>query len=472
MFLDHHDVIRLGCRERTGDRYTTRDMWNVERSVIDRILRTDRTGHVHGQADQDDIERAILARPSISDEQAAAVRELCRSGRPVDVVISAAGTGKTFSLDAARDAWEQSGFAVIGCALAAAAAQELHDSARIPAITLAKLSRHLGLGEARLSPSMVVVVDEAAMVGTRDLAGLLSRAAQGGAKVVLVGDPKQLPEIAAGGVLGHVDACDHAIMLAENRRQQDPTERRAVSELRSGDVDTAIGLFREHGGVVSGGNSDTIRGRMVDDWWTHRQAGQSVLMLARRNVDVDDLNRRARTLMADAGRLVGDAVIVKGRPFQIGDEVVCLRNDTRLAVNNGTTGTITSIDHDRGRITLGTTSGARTLDGSYVQDGWIRHGYAVTVHKAQGRTVDHGLLLGTDDLTRESGYVGLSRGRHSNRLYAINTHHDDELEDHSRPNRRDPAAIVLNALHQSSAKALAFDQTASPVRDDGADIGR
>ena len=159
------------------------------------------------------------------------------------------------------------------------------------------------------------------MVGTRDLAELLYRAEQALAKVVLVGDPKQLPEIAAGGVLGHVDARDRAITLTENRRQQNPTERRAVAELRSGDVDEAIGLFKVHGGVVSGGNADTIRGRMVDDWWTHRQAGQSALMLARRNVDVEDLNRRARTLMADAGRLVGEALIVMGRPFQIGDEI-------------------------------------------------------------------------------------------------------------------------------------------------------
>jgi conjugative relaxase-like TrwC/TraI family protein len=472
VFLNHHDVFRVGCRKRTGDRYTTRDMWDVERRVVARITNTD--GHVYGQAEPHEVDQAIGARPSISDEQAAAVLEMCRSGRPVDVVIAAAGTGKTFSLDAARQAWEQSGFTVIGCALAAAAAQELQDSAGIPACTLARLSRHLGLREAELTSSTVVVVDEAAMVGTRDLSSLLYRAEHARAKVVLVGDPKQLPEIAAGGVLAHVDAREQAIALTENRRQTDPTERRALNELRAGDVDQAIGLFNVHGGVVSGGNADTIRGRMVGDWWTHCQAGDQALMLARRNIDVDDLNRRARTLMADAGRLVGEPLVVKGRPFQIGDEIVCLRNDTRLAVNNGTIGTITGIDHDRRRISIDTTHGERTLDTSYVQAGSIRHGYAVTVHKAQGRTVDHGLLLGTDDLSRESGYVGLSRGRHSNRLYTIDTDRDDadELEPHHRPNhRREPDDLVLDALHHSSAKQLAIDQTASTAHDDGADIG-
>ncbi len=434
---------------------------------------SDRDSRPSGQADLFDVDAAIVERPSITGEQAAAVRQMCRSGSPVDVVIAAAGTGKTFSLDAARYAWEQSGFTVIGCALAAAAAQELQDSSGIPACTLAKLSYHLGLGEVQLSASTVVVVDEAAMVGTRDLAELLYRAEQALAKVVLVGDPKQLPEIAAGGVLGHVDARDRAITLTENRRQQNPTERRAVAELRSGDVDEAIGLFKVHGGVVSGGNADTIRGRMVDDWWTHRQAGQSALMLARRNVDVEDLNRRARTLMADAGRLVGEALIVMGRPFQIGDEIVCLRNNSSLRVNNGTVGTITDIDHHRQRrVTVDTIYGARTLDAAYVRAGWIRHGYAVTVHKAQGRTVDYGLLLGTDDLTRESGYVGLSRGRQSNRLYTIETHRDDELDQHGRQGRRqEPAHLVLDALHQSSAKQLAIDQITSAGHE-GADIGR
>lgn len=117
--------------------------------------------------------------------------------------------------------------------------------------------------------------------------------------------------------------------------------------------------------------------------------------------------------------------------------------------------------------------GERTLDTSYVQAGSIRHGYAVTVHKAQGRTVDHGLLLGTDDLSRESGYVGMSRGRHSNRLYTVDTNRDDiEIERHDRPSsRRAPADLVLDALHQSTAKQLAIDQTTSPKHDNDVGIG-
>ncbi len=398
------------------------------------------------------------------------MREMCTSGRPVDVVIAAAGTGKTFSLDAARDGWQRAGYTVIGCALAATAAQQLETGSGIPSTTLASLTGYMEAGQVQLHDQVVVVVDEAAMIGTRDIAPLLTAAAAVEAKVVLVGDPKQLPEITAGGLLAHIDARRRAITLTENRRQTDPTERHALSELRGGDVTRAVALLRERGGVVTGPNSDAVRDGMVGEWWTHRQAGGDALMLARRNADVDDLNRRARRLLAGAGELVGEAIEVAGRPFQIGDQVVCLRNDYRLDVRNGTTGTITNINHQQRSITIDTGDGRRRLDAAYLAAGLIRHGYAVTVHKAQGRTTDHGLLLGTDDLTRESGYVGLSRGRESNRLYIVSTERDDDLERHTRgDDRDDPSQIILDALHVSTAKHLANDLHAG--HDHGADIG-
>ncbi len=239
-------------------------------------------------------------------------------------------------------------------------------------------------------------------------------------------------------------------------------------------------MLRDHGRVVTGDNAETVRDGMVTDWWQHRQNGEPALMLARRNVDVDDLNRRARHLMADAGQLSGEPLVIADRPFQVGDEIVCLRNDTRLDVVNGTTATIIRIDHERRRVTIATAGGARSLDAVYVDAGHVRHGYAVTVHKAQGRTTDHSLLLGTDDLTRESGYVGLSRGRLTNRMYVLDPGHgldDDELEHHGRLGSvNDPSDAVLHALHRSSTKHLAADHTQTTAAmtgelDDGVDIG-
>ncbi len=478
-FLDQADALFVADRDRTGTRYTTTELWEIERHLVGEVSRR---ANGSGRCDAGAVDRAIGARPSISDEQAAAVRELCTSGRPVDVVIAAAGTGKTFSLDAARDAWQSSGYTVIGCALAAAASQQLREGSGIPSVTLTRLNGHLARNEAELNRSTVVVVDEAGMVGSRELEFLMQSAHHAGAKVVLVGDPKQLPEITAGGLLSHVDTRRDAITLTENRRQQDPTEQAALAELRSGDVDRAFTLLKDHGGVVTGDNADAVRDGMVADWWTHRQNGDDALMLARRNADVDDLNRRARRHMAAAGRLSGEPIVIVDRPFQIGDEIICLRNDTRLNVLNGTTGTITDIDHKHRQLAIDTAEGSRRLDAAYLDEGHLRHGYAVTVHKAQGRTTDHSLLLGNDQLSRESGYVGLSRGRQSNRIYLLDTDHvDAEIERHGRPDETtDPSDAVLDALRTSTAKELAIDQAAIqdiatvPEEleiDDGIDIG-
>ena len=290
--------------------------------------------------------------------------------------------------------------------------------------------------------------------------------------MVLVGDPKQLPEIQAGGVLASIAKRYPVLTLTENRRQNDETERWALDQLRSGDVDQAVGALRQHGRVVTASNAETVRDAMVANWWTHRSTGESALMMARRNADVDDLNRRARRHVAAAGELRGHALVIAGRPFQVGDQVICTRNDYPNGVRNGTVGTITDISYQQRTVTIETDDGDRRLDREYLDAGHMRHGYAVTVHKAQGRTCDHGLLLASDDMHREMGYVGLRRGRDSNRMYLVDDEQADELEPHGRPGEGlDTFELVTDSLRRSAAKDLAIDHSGAPEVDDGADIG-
>ena len=164
--------------------------------------------------------------------------------------------------------------------------------------------------------------------------------------------------------------------------------------------------------------------------------------------------------------------MVRGRPFQVGDQVICTLNDYPNGIRNGTAGTITDIDHRHGSVTISTDDGDRRLDSEYLAAGHMRHGYAVTVHKAQGRTCDHGLLLASDDMHREMGYVGLSRGRDSNRMYLVDDQPADELEHHSRPGERpDPLDLVTDSLRRSAAKELAIDHSEPDEIDDGTDVG-
>lgn len=456
-YLEQPDVVALAETERCGTRYSTAELLALEA----RVLQQCRDGLDVGAptATQSALFRALDTRPSVSEEQRAAVGAIVMSGNSVDVMIAGPGTGKTFSLDAAKEAWQRSGHRVVGCALSAAAAHQLESGSGIPSITIAMLDIDLRRRHEWFDATTVLVVDEAGMVGTRAIAPLIDQATAAGAKVVLVGDTKQLPEIDAGGLLRALERQHPIVTLTENRRQQVSWEREALDDYRAMRVEKAIGNLDRHGSFVTGTNADVVRQAMADDWWRHRQSDEDALMMAHRNVDVDDLNRRARSHLADAHQLQGDTLVVNERPFQIGDTVVCLRNDHQRRIRNGTVGEIVTIDHENRSVLFDTAEGLRRLHREYLDEGWMRHGYAVTVHKAQGLTCAHGLLLASDETHHEMGYVGLSRGKLSNRLYAVTAEATDaDLDTHRRPGddvERDPLRLVVDAMSTSAAKDLA-----------------
>ena len=277
------------------------------------------------------------------------VRRLTRDGDGVAVVIGKAGTGKTYALDAARDAWEASGIRVTGVALAARAALELRDSAGIESTTLARLLAQLDdptkADTSPLQRGQVLVVDEAGMIGTRQLARLLHHTDAQDVKVVLVGDPRQLPEIDAGGLFTALTRQLPAIELSENRRQTHGWEQATLDQLRHGDPETAVREYADRGRLVTADTVDDIRARLVADWWDTFDPAEpdAAVMVALRRADVDDLNARARTHMHAAGRLAGPTLTLDdGTVFQAGDRVVCLRNDHRAGLVNGLRGTVTA----------------------------------------------------------------------------------------------------------------------------------
>lgn len=292
-------------------------------------------------ADERALAAAIAARPSLSDEQAAVVAGVSRSAAPVDLVVGWAGTGKTFSLDAVRQAHEASGHTFIGAALSARAAAELEGGSGIPSTTADRLLLQLSSGQRRLTTDTVVVIDEAGMLGNRQLAAFIDEAAQADAKLILVGDPKQLPEMDPGGLfkslaerLGHHE-------LTDNRRQLDPIERQAVTDIRLGNAPAAVERLVDHGRIVTADNADQLRDLMVADWYQAYASGQSVLLTASRRSAVTDLNQRARRTLADHGQLGCTVLTHAGTDYAIGDQVMTLRNNRRLGLTNGQLGTVT-----------------------------------------------------------------------------------------------------------------------------------
>ena len=360
---------------------------------------------------------------TLGADQAEAVRLLTTCGDRVAVMVGRAGTGKTHTFGTLRSVYEAAGYTVIGLAPSARAARELEEGAGIASMTIA---RHL-VEHREIDATTVVVVDEAGMAGVRDLARVVDQVTRVGAKVLLVGDHHQLPEVAAGG--GFRAALDtlgeRVVELTENRRQLHAWEHAALDQLRHGDVATAFAAYREHGRVVLTDDRVELHARAIADWQRLRGSGDT-LMLAGTRAEAGQLNRTARHVLAEAGELdVDHEFEIGGRMFAPGEQVILCRNHPgqRLeggevfAVDNGMRGTITSIDHAGIHVTV--SSGEQiVLDRSYVEQGWVDYGYASTIHTVQGVTCDHVLVVGPAGLYREGIYVALSRARLSAWIYA------------------------------------------------------
>ena len=200
---------------------------------------------------------------------------------------------------------------------------------------------------------------------------------------------------------------------------------------------------------------------MIADWARARARGEDVLMLASRRSQVDALNRLARQQMEAAGLLGQNRLAIGGRDFAAGDDVIAGRNDYRIGLLNGTRGTVAAVDRTRREVTVDTSEGRTiTVPHHYLAAGHLTHGYATTVHKAQGATVDIGLLLIDDQTYREAAYTGLSRGRAANRVYSISDD-PDAIEAHGvAVNPVDELATLRQALARTAAQQMA---SRSPV---------
>ncbi len=328
-------------------------------------------------------------------------------------------------------------------------------------MSIARYLHGLDTGTIIVGRDDVVVVDEAGMVGTRTLNRLASRCEQAAAKLVLVGDPYQLPELEAGGAFARLTGAGDAVELRANRRQREPWEVAALDLVRTGDTSVAVELYDTHGRIHQADTLADARRQLVADWHNARAAGADVVMIAVTNRDVDALNNLARVGLQTSGQLDPDVIEANGRRFAVGDEVMALRNEPHLGVYNGTRATIVAIDTTGRTVTVDIGAPADpALPFGYVADGGLSHAYAVTLHKAQGATVDQAFILARDGLPREHAYTALSRGRDSNRLYIADPERRSDIAHTSEVS--DPVGTRLERqLQRSVAQHLAHDHIAT-----------
>lgn len=448
------------------ERWTTFDLLAIERRAIETAR--SQLAAERAVCSEEALLAALRQSSTLSEEQVAAVIRMTTSGNGIDVLTAPAGAGKTFAFAAARDAWERAAYRVIGAAHTGVAADELAMAAGIPSTTIARLLIAIDCGElGTLDQRTALVVDEAGTAGTRDLARLIEEVKDRSAKLVLVGDPRQLPEIAAGGLFAGLTARQPVIELRDNRRQQQEWEIEALRQLRDGDTTHALHAYLDHDRITVGHDALDTKTLLVGDWWAANVRGDDAVMLAGRRADVAELNICGHVRAANAGVLTGPFLEVGGVAVRAGDKVMMLRNDRRIGVRNGNRGVVLDVDPAEHSMRVRLARGVVDVPARYVDAGHVGHGYAMTVNKAHGLTCDATMMLGDDLLYRELVYEAMSRGRKENRIYMSRgtmTELDLQLEDgpHARTvEPQDPIAILAAGLERRHNKHLALDSIAS-----------
>jgi conjugative relaxase-like TrwC/TraI family protein len=461
--------------ERTVEerRWSTPELLGVEQRLV--AGATGRAGEQTAVVSHEAVRAALAAHPTAGEDQAGMVRDVCQGGAGVALVVGRAGTGKTFALGIARHAWQLDGYRPLATAPTGIATVSLEAEGFEEVATCDRLLADLDHGREQLNRRTVLVVDEAGMLGSRKLARLLEHAQQAQAKVVLVGDDRQLTAIDAGGGFRALRLRLGASELVENRRQQQAWEREALELIRSGLVDDAVAAYRAHDRVVAAESKPAATLALLTDWWQAWQDSecdptQDVIVLAGRRAEVDRVNTACQQLLNHRGRLGPDRLQVEDRQLAVGDRVVCGRNAiAQLGVANGTRGTVTALDPKARTLTIrvdGNDSHEVILPGWYL-DGRQRGdrnrrvdlAYATTGHRAQGLTRWRALvrLTGTEDSNWL--YVQLSRARHDTTLYPVVGPEPQGPAELDLPDREvgDGYDQLAQALSRSGGQTLAID---------------
>lgn len=469
----------------TAGVYTTATIMDQEQFVMDAATQP----NVHGLA-EDSVDRQLAqARMAgdepLSDDKIRACRSMLTSGTGLSAIIGPAGTGKTSAMAAVKDIWEDhhGQASVVGLAPSAVAARVLGNELDVETDNVSKwLYESIGDGAARrtqriqrltnqlhaleqtdtaqpqqyetiaaqlaeqyaaqakyqMRPNQLLVIDEASMVSTAQLAELTAQAQTAGTKVVLVGDPAQLGSVDAGGLLGWLDRSNKANQLSSVFRFKNDWEGNASLKLREGYAG-ALDLYEKAGRIVDAG--DDAADAAYHAWLDDTRQDTATILVAADNATVTDLNVRAQNDLADVGIIdLNDTVTLKNDTFAgVGDKLLARRNDRQLTdasgafITNGTRLVLDEIHTDGSATATNESTGATiVLDPDYLASS-TELGYAVTAHRAQGVTVDTAHCVVDEQQPRELFYVAMTRGKHGNYVYTATRNENEAYEQADHP---------------------------------------
>lgn len=379
----------------------------------------------------DKIEAALAAarhsdprEKGLNKGQESAFRLLC-SGRRLVVVNGAAGTGKSFVLSKMREVFEAEGFELHGAILQGKTAEDLQRDSGIKSSTIASMLFKLELGTLRFNKKTVIVIDEGGMVGSSDYLRLMQHVEKAGARMMLVGDAKQLSAVSFGNAFTEISKLAEVAEITEIMRQRDVPWMCAASEKLAKHDMSAIRDYFDKGHVHFADTLKDAQLHILEKWTRHRLENLDPkiarIVLVHTNAERIALNGMMRDQLKKEGHLKGEIdVVTEGgiRKMAVGDKIMFTAPDSNLNVKNGTSGLIVKIS-DSGLLTIKTENGDTVeihANGRKTHEGTkgniIEHAYAVTVHKSQGMTVNKAFMLFNPSMSKENIYVAATRHMH------------------------------------------------------------
>ncbi|MBX4967861.1 AAA family ATPase [Rhizobium binae] len=412
------DVISLLERSDAATRFTTRSVLAQERQLMDDAdaLSEKRQHHVG----RNQCESLLQRHAFLNEEQGQAVTQLT-GAEGFAVLKGEAGTGKTQVLAVVREAYENAGRRVLALSFTNDVVQDLRQKAGFAQANtvdseLARLENDASTWEDK----PVVVVDEAAMLSTKKLAALLHEARKAGAKVIVAGDDHQLPSIERGGMFGSLADFHGAAELHEVFRVSDDAQKRAFNHMHKGEWEKALEIFDKLKFIHWDKNLERARRSLVETWATDNETApeKTRMVFAYTNAEVDRLNMKLREVWRQQGRLREDHAFktAAGRTISvaIGDRLQLTGTDKPRGLYKGRIGTVQSIDGTH--LTVRQDDGRDITFDTAAFKGFS-HGYAGTIHRGQGKTLDQTYLLHTDHWRANISYVALTRHRDRTGLF-------------------------------------------------------
>ncbi len=364
----------------------------------------------------------IAARLGLTAEQRAVLMRETEGLTRIGAIQGRAGTGKTRTLSAIREAHERRGHRVIGLGPTNVVARSLAADGFETAMTAHLALIHLQNGRERWHARTVVIVDEAAMLDTDILDRVMRAAARAGARLLLAGDDRQLQSVQRGGLFAPVAALAGSMELRQVRRQKTAWQRAASEAFAAGDIAAAVGAYADHGCLAWAETLEESRAALVAAWAeaSARDPGASRFIYASTNQEVRRLNAAARAIRVERGEVEEGFAFstVRGAVWAAaGDRIQFHDTDRHAGIFNGVLGTIVSCTEEE--IAVDTDDGARVSFDPEQFNGWAP-GYAGTVYRGQGKTqtevfalYDHAFAW-----SPSTSYVALTRQTEQVTLYA------------------------------------------------------